>query len=186
MSEPISQEPTPVFQGTAEDYTKGVAAGAPVIAKAGIPMEKIHWDKNIPGASPETVNRPSHYTQYQGFEVMDVCTQLRSRDGSGNWFRGNVFKYLARAGWKDPAKELEDLRKAAHYLEREIQRVRDAQESVPGTGFPYTQAVKGGVQFGTGTVDASGQPALMQQRTAFQAYMDGKPDHAQYPHAGGE
>ena len=77
----------------------------------------------------DAVNRPSHYTQYEGFEVMDVCTQLRSADGSGNWFRGNVFKYLARAGWKNPTKELEDLEMAAHYLQREIDRIKGRPEA---------------------------------------------------------
>lgn len=79
----------------------------------------------------ETVNRPSHYTQYEGFEVMDVCRQLRSPDGEGGWFRANVFKYLARAGWKNPAKELEDLQKAAHYLQREIDRVMEPRKGDP-------------------------------------------------------
>ena len=37
---------------------------------------------------------------------------------------GNAIKYIARAGKKDPAKTLEDLRKARWYLEREIARRR--------------------------------------------------------------
>lgn len=78
--------------------------------------------------SEETVNRPKHYTQYEGFEVMDVCQQLRSPDGKGGWFRGNVFKYLARAGWKNSKTELEDLQKAAHYLQREIDRLGKPHE----------------------------------------------------------
>lgn len=72
----------------------------------------------------DMVNRPSHYTQYKGFEVMDVCVQLNSPDGKGGWHRANAFKYLARAGWKDPEKEIEDLQKAAHYLQREIDRLK--------------------------------------------------------------
>lgn len=73
----------------------------------------------------DVVNKPNHYNQYEGFEVMDVCRQLRSgADGDGNWYRGNVFKYLARAGWKNPNHELEDLEKSKHYLEREIERVK--------------------------------------------------------------
>lgn len=40
-----------------------------------------------------------------------------------NFCRGNVVKYVCRAGKKDAARELEDLRKAAWYLEREIARL---------------------------------------------------------------
>jgi len=37
--------------------------------------------------------------------------------------RGNAIKYLWRAGSKDPAAELEDLRKARWYVDREIDRL---------------------------------------------------------------
>lgn len=71
----------------------------------------------------DTVNHPSHYNQYQGFEVIDVCEQLRAPDGTGNYNRGNAFKYLARAGWKKPEKHVEDLEKAKFYIQREIDRI---------------------------------------------------------------
>jgi hypothetical protein len=35
---------------------------------------------------------------------------------------GNAVKYVARAGKKDPAKRIEDLRKAQWYLQREIDK----------------------------------------------------------------
>ena len=37
--------------------------------------------------------------------------------------RGSAVKYLVRAGLKNPATELEDLRKAAWYIQREITRI---------------------------------------------------------------
>lgn len=37
--------------------------------------------------------------------------------------RGSAVKYLVRAGHKNPATELEDLRKAAWYINREITRI---------------------------------------------------------------
>lgn len=37
--------------------------------------------------------------------------------------RGSAVKYLVRAGHKNPATEIEDLRKAAWYLDREIARL---------------------------------------------------------------
>lgn len=87
-------------------------------------------DERFVNTGPEMVNRPAHYTQYEGFEVMDVCRQLKSPDGKGDWYRANVFKYLARAGYKNPDKELEDLEKAQHYLQREIDRLRERNSKV--------------------------------------------------------
>lgn len=40
-----------------------------------------------------------------------------------NFNRGNVVKYVARAGLKNPATEVEDLKKARFYLDREIERL---------------------------------------------------------------
>ena len=40
-----------------------------------------------------------------------------------NFHRGNAVKYIARAGKKDPTKEIEDLKKAEWYIHREIQRL---------------------------------------------------------------
>lgn len=71
----------------------------------------------------DSVNHPQHYNQYTGFEVIDVCTQLRAPDGQGNFNRGNAFKYLARAGWKDEKKHVEDLEKAIFYIQEEIKRI---------------------------------------------------------------
>ncbi|MCM3521746.1 DUF3310 domain-containing protein [Curtobacterium sp. P97] len=68
----------------------------------------------------DVVNHPSHYTAYQGIEVIDLTEQM-------NFNRGNAVKYIARAGLKDPAKEVEDLQKARWYLDREIARL-----SAPG------------------------------------------------------
>lgn len=41
-----------------------------------------------------------------------------------NFNRGNAVKYIARAGLKDPDKEVEDLKKAAWYINREISRIK--------------------------------------------------------------
>ena len=63
----------------------------------------------------DNVNSPSHY-QLGNVEVIDITEQL-------SFLRGNVVKYVCRAGAKENADELEDLRKAAWYLQREIERV---------------------------------------------------------------
>jgi hypothetical protein len=66
----------------------------------------------------DMVNRPSHYADgwSNGAEVIDITENL-------NFNRGNAVKYIARAGKKDPFKELEDLNKARFYLDREISRI---------------------------------------------------------------
>lgn len=65
----------------------------------------------------DIVKHPAHYTGGK-IEVWDFII-----DQDLTYCRGNVVKYIARAGKKDPAKELEDLEKAKAYLDREIERV---------------------------------------------------------------
>ena len=62
---------------------------------------------------------PDHY-KINGVEVIDLTENL-------TLCRGNAIKYLARAGVKDHSKELEDLRKAEWYVQREISRLTRAQ-----------------------------------------------------------
>ncbi|MGN7135824.1 DUF3310 domain-containing protein [Streptomyces pseudogriseolus] len=67
--------------------------------------------------NPDAVDHPSHYTWLpNGIEVIDLTEHM-------NFNRGNAVKYLARAGRKNPATELEDLRKARWYIDREISRM---------------------------------------------------------------
>lgn len=80
--------------------------------------ERIVMPSLPPGADKpvETVNHPAHYNQYQGLEIIDLVEQM-------NFNRGNAVKYIARAGFKSPEKELEDLKKANWYITREIERM---------------------------------------------------------------
>lgn len=64
----------------------------------------------------DSVNHPSHYTSGK-IEVIEAI-----EDWELNFHRGQVIKYVARAGKKDPTKTLEDLKKAAWYLNREIKK----------------------------------------------------------------
>jgi len=65
----------------------------------------------------EAVHHPAHYNAHpSGIECIDVVRHM-------NFNLGNVVKYLWRAGEKDPAKHLEDLKKAAWYLNDEIKRL---------------------------------------------------------------
>tara|TARA_Y100000401_G_scaffold43946_1_gene33614 strand:- start:125 stop:421 length:297 start_codon:yes stop_codon:yes gene_type:complete len=58
---------------------------------------------------------PTHYTRGD-IEVWDFI-----RDQGLNYFRGNAIKYICRAGFKSPHTEVEDIKKAIHYLENELQ-----------------------------------------------------------------
>ena len=44
---------------------------------------------------------------------------------------GNAVKYISRAGKKDPAKEVEDLQKAAWYVNRRIYELTEQTEEAP-------------------------------------------------------
>jgi hypothetical protein len=74
------------------------------------------WFRNAP--NDERINHPAHYNQYQGLEIIDLVEQM-------NFCKGNAIKYIARAGWKNPDIEIEDLEKAIWYIRREIDRIRN-------------------------------------------------------------
>ncbi|ANS05687.1 hypothetical protein [uncultured Mediterranean phage] len=63
------------------------------------------------------VHHPSHYT-FGKFEVIEVL-----EDWKLGFHLGNVVKYIARAGRKEPGKMTEDLKKARWYLDRYIDKV---------------------------------------------------------------
>lgn len=66
-----------------------------------------------------SVVHPVHYNM-GGIEVIDAIEAW----GFGEGFnRGNAIKYIARAGRKDPLKEVEDLKKARQYIDFEIARL---------------------------------------------------------------
>lgn len=69
----------------------------------------------------DVINSPKHYTAYP-VEVIELTEHM-------NFNRGNAVKYIARAGLKDPSKEIEDLQKAAWYINREIQRIETLQDA---------------------------------------------------------
>lgn len=67
----------------------------------------------------EAVDHPAHYgggeNPYEAIKVIEawqLCFCL-----------GNTVKYIARAGKKETAKELEDLKKARWYLDRRISQL---------------------------------------------------------------
>lgn len=68
---------------------------------------------------PEAVDHPAHYggaeNTYEAIKVIEAWDL--------GFNLGNTVKYISRAGKKDSAKTLEDLKKARWYLDREIQKL---------------------------------------------------------------
>jgi hypothetical protein len=113
VSEPTPQvaEPEPVESAESLD-----SAPAPLRLEG---LEGLA-EREAGGAStPEQVDHPAHYHAESGREVIEIIEAWRL-----NFSRGNALKYLARAGHKDPAREVQDLEKARWYIEREIKRLK--------------------------------------------------------------
>ena len=70
--------------------------------------------------SGEMVNNPLHYggvdNPYEAIKVIEAWGL--------DFHLGNTVKYISRAGIKNPEKELEDLKKAAWYLQRRIDNLQ--------------------------------------------------------------
>lgn len=69
----------------------------------------------------DPVNHPSYYTDGK-IEVIDYI-----KDKGLDFCLGNAVKYISRAGKKDPEKEIEDLRKAAWYINRRIEELLEKE-----------------------------------------------------------
>jgi hypothetical protein len=73
----------------------------------------------------EMINHPNHYGGADNvYEVIKVC---EAWDLHRDAYLFNVVKYVARAGKKDPEKEIEDLKKAAFYLDRRIKLLENGK-----------------------------------------------------------
>ena len=71
----------------------------------------------------DQVNHPKHYVSHpSGVECIEITEHM-------NFNLGNAIKYIWRASLK--GKEIEDLRKARWYVDREIQRLMKAESSRP-------------------------------------------------------
>lgn len=67
----------------------------------------------------DPVTKPEHYSlgMPEGVEVIDI---IESQNAT--YFMGNVIKYVLRAKYK--GSQVQDLEKAAFYLDREIKRLK--------------------------------------------------------------
>ena len=84
----------------------------------------------------DAVNHPAHYT-FGSIEVADAL-----EDWQMNLWRGTVVKYVVRAGRKRKETEIEDLQKAAWYLNREIERMQKLTAVTPQ--YPLAFCAEGG------------------------------------------
>ena len=70
----------------------------------------------------DMVNHPAHYGgKDDPYEVIKV---IEAWELDRDFYLANAVKYIARAGKKDQAKEIEDLEKAVFYLRYKIGRLR--------------------------------------------------------------
>jgi hypothetical protein len=97
--------------------------------------------------SVDMVNHPPHYTAHpKGIECIDVI------EDNPFTLIATAIKYLWRVSWGSKGRDLEDLKKARWYIEREItRRERSQQEAdtdpidyILGGPFPQMTTTNGG------------------------------------------
>lgn len=74
----------------------------------------------------DPVSHPSHYRQ-GGIETIDIIKAKMPPERFRGFLQGNVIKYVTRANYK--GKQLEDLKKAAWYLDRLITELEKDKEA---------------------------------------------------------
>lgn len=74
----------------------------------------------------DAVNHPQHYC-HGGIETIDIVKAKMSPERFRGFLQGNVIKYVTRAEFK--GKQLEDLKKAAWYLDRLITELEKDKEA---------------------------------------------------------
>lgn len=73
----------------------------------------------------DNVNHPSHYENGPTCPSCGATIECIVVTEQYNFTIGNAIKYLWRAGKKDQAKHVEDLKKAIWYINREIERLEE-------------------------------------------------------------
>lgn len=82
-----------------------------------------NYNSRFPEKDNDPVSHPPHYNSGK-IEVAEAI-----EDWLLGFHLGNVVKYVARAGKKDPTKEIEDLEKGRWYLNRKIELLKAGAES---------------------------------------------------------
>lgn len=77
-------------------------------------VKKYHEMQCNDGSLKQIILVPKHY-KTDSIDVIDFCKGYNL-----NFNKGNIVKYICRAGKKEKESELKDLQKALVYLQREI------------------------------------------------------------------
>lgn len=114
-----SAAPYLIADETGQDLWAYSAYGVRPRAEAAVPKLYVREDeKELSSASvPDMVNEPPHYNSHpKGIECIEVI------EDNPFLTLGNAMKYLWRVSWGGKGNDIEDLKKAVWYIEREIHR----------------------------------------------------------------
>lgn len=106
------------LEGTIVEYI-GDLIKVRTVNQRQIVLNKIYYElveEYQPKHMKENVDHPVHYNK--GIETIDYIESWEM-----NFNRGNIIKYVTRSPYK--GKELEDLKKARFYLDREIAKLEE-------------------------------------------------------------
>jgi len=95
----------------------------PKSVKEIVDLAMTHDFEPIVPLKPDNVNHPPHYNMGK-IEVIEAL-----EDWNLDFHCANAIKYIARAGRKDPSKEIEDLEKATWYLKRKMETLKAKKEN---------------------------------------------------------
>lgn len=113
----IDSGATPTAHLTSEMLLQGLGDIALGMPPQLLTQSILDGDVEVVAAQEQdvAVDHPEHYRQDSGLEAIEVIEAWDL-----NFNLGNVVKYVCRAGIKNSETTLEDLKKAAWYLDREI------------------------------------------------------------------
>lgn len=73
--------------------------------------------------SEQEMEKPISHQDYYNLGCIEVIEAIESWGFGEGFNRGNIIKYVVRAGRKDKKTEIQDLKKAMEYLKFEIERL---------------------------------------------------------------
>lgn len=74
----------------------------------------------VAASQREMINHPSHYGGDTPYEVIKVLEAWLSPQELSGFMKGTAITYIARAGKKEGNPELQEMKKAAWYINRRI------------------------------------------------------------------
>lgn len=126
--EPTLKQHKPAFDATSGTMTVNLADGVSIkrLFGNGTP---VHFECEVapePDEPEQEPDEPEHPDYYKGdnedgkaIEVFDIIDQFVG----GDFYLGNVLKYVCRAGKKSKETKRQDLEKALHYIKEAIKRI---------------------------------------------------------------